>query len=160
MTPAHPFRDTERFVPQENFTIEFWVSTTAKTGMLISKRHVDSDVTMLAHIDGGITNLSLERNGSGGGSGGGAFVADGHWHHIALMKQGSEITLWVDGQKGTRAEAPAVMPSTSPWKLGCSKGKPPCVARFGGIRISNVARYTDRFTPARQHLKDGATLFP
>lgn len=153
-------RGTERFVPQENFTIEFWVSTTAKTGMLLSKRHVDSDVTMLAHVDGGVTNLSLEKNGGGSGSGGGPFIADGHWHHVALVKQGSEITLWVDGQKATRTEAPPIMPSTSPWKFGCSKGKPPCVARFGGIRISNSARYTDGFTPARQHLKDGATLFP
>ncbi|MBQ6009476.1 MAG: hypothetical protein IJL17_13120, partial [Kiritimatiellae bacterium] len=30
---------------------------------------------------------------------GGASVADGRWHHLAVVRRGDELSLWVDGEK-------------------------------------------------------------
>lgn len=60
----------------------------------------------------------------------------------------------------SRATEAAALASASPWKFGCSRDRPACAARFGGIRISNSVRYEDNFTPKKSFAKDSSTLFP
>lgn len=150
---------SERMTPGEQFTIEFWVSTRAARGTLLSKCHNAGDASIIAHIDGGAPQLSIKRGGGEGGSGAGAPINDGRWHHIAVVKKADEIVMYVDGRRGARITDQGGLGSTSPWKFGCSRDRPACAGRFGGVRISNVARYDSDFTPKKSSLKDSNTLF-
>ncbi len=151
---------TDRFSPGDYFTIEFWVSTRTPRGTLLSKCHNVGDSSIIAHVDGGAPNLSIKKGGGEGGSGAGAPINDGQWHHIAIVKKHDEISMYVDGRLGSRATEAAVLASASPWKFGCSRDRPACAARFGGIRISNSVRYEENFTPQKSFSKDSSTLFP
>ncbi len=151
---------TEPLSPGETWTIEFWVSTMSSRGTLISKRHLPGDATVLAHLDDGVVNLSVAIGGGESGSGGGARINDGRWHHIALVKQAQGLKLFVDGQSASSATVATPLLSDSPWKFGCSLGRPACAARFGGTRISNVARYSGSFSPQFLHPRDRKTLYP
>jgi hypothetical protein len=112
------------------------------------------------HLDGTEANLSVAQGGGEGGSGGGPPLNDGKWHHLAVVKQMDEVVLYVDGEQATKTTLKAALQSRSPWKFGTSNNRAPCAARFGGIRISKVARYQDSFTPKKLHAKDKDTLYP
>lgn len=151
---------TERFVPAESFTFEFWFSTRSKAGTLISKRHSQGDASVICHIDKEKIGLSVSAGAGEGGTGGGPAISDGRWHHLALVKQESQLTVYVDGQQAARSETAEDLASSSPWKLGTSYNRIPLAARFGGVRISNSARYTESFSPHKVFAKDSTTLFP
>lgn len=151
---------SDRLSPTENFTIEFWVSTQSPRGTLLSKKHAAEESSVIVHLDNTIPNLSVATTGGEGGSGGGPPINDGQWHHLALVKQADGVTLYVDGSAATRTTLKAPLQSRSPWKFGTSHNRTPCAARFGGVRISKCARYSDAFEPKRIHSKDKDTLLP
>lgn len=146
--------------PSEAFTIEFWVSTVAPKGTLLSKKHSAEDSSIIVHLDNAVPNLSVASGGGEGGSGGGGSINDGNWHHLAMVKQGNDLVLYVDGSRAVTSNLKVPLQSRSPWKYGASHNRVACVARFGGLRISKTARYQDAFTPAKVHLKDKDTLLP
>ena len=151
---------SDRFSPLDAFTIEFWMSTTAAKGTLLSKKHSADESSIIVHLDGGAANLSVAMGGGEGGSGGGLPINDGKWHHLAMVKVGNDIVLYVDGTKATSSTLKGPVASRSPWKFGTSHNRTPCSARFGGIRISKSARYENSFTPKKLHAKDKDTLLP
>lgn len=151
---------SDRLVPTETFTIEFWVATTAAKGTLLSKKHSGEDSSIIIHLDNAVPNLSIASGGGEGGSGGGAAINDGSWHHLAMVKQGRDLALYVDGTRTVTSSLKSTLQSRSPWKFGASYNRAPCAARFGGIRISKSARYQGSFTPTKAHLKDKDTLLP
>ncbi|HEY4263465.1 MAG TPA: LamG-like jellyroll fold domain-containing protein, partial [Schlesneria sp.] len=140
---------SDRLSPTDNFTIEFWVATTSPKGTLLSKKHTGEESSFIVHLDNTEPNLSIAVGGGEGGGGGGGSINDGKWHHLAVVKQMDELTLYVDGGKATGSRLKAPLQSRSPWKFGTSQGRIACEARFGGIRISKSARYLDAFTPER-----------
>lgn len=146
------------FWPGDLFTIEFWVSTTADKGTLLSKRHIDRESSMLTHLDRGVPNLSFAIGSGERGSGGGAAINDGKWHHIAIVKRMTDVSLFVDGQRTLQSQESTILDSPSPWKYGTSQGRPSIIARFGGIRISKTARYDESFAPKKRFMKDQNTL--
>jgi hypothetical protein len=154
---------TERLNPGTQFTIEFWISSTALVaGGVLSKRHADGDSTIVVHFNNeGTTNLGVHDTGGGESwTWGGKKVPDGQWHHMAVVKDGKLARLFLDGQPILGVEVNQEMVSVSPWKLGCSKGRAGYPARFARVRISSVPRYTQAFTPEKFYLKDPETLFP
>jgi len=151
---------SDRLSPTESFTIEFWMSTTAAKGTLLSKKQAADDSSIIVHIDNGTANLSIASGNGEGGSGGGPPINDGNWHHLAMVKNGNDLALFVDGSKEVRSTLNAPVISRSVWKFGTSHNRAPCAARFGGIRISKTARYDDAFSPKKLHPKDKDTLYP
>ena len=151
---------SDPFSPTEAFTIEFWVSTDAVKGTLISKRHSEEDATFLVHLDNGVPNLSISIGNGERGSGGGPTINDGKWHHIAVVRRGTELTLFVDGKQTVRTDEQDPLASRSPWKFGTSYQRVAGAARFGGLRISKSVRYDGSFVPQKQYAKDQDTLLP
>ncbi|MBS0204798.1 MAG: LamG domain-containing protein [Planctomycetes bacterium] len=149
---------SEPYSPTDAFTIEFWVSTRFN-GPLLSKR-IGGDPSFILHLPNGVPNLSVAIGGGERGSGGGAAINDGNWHHLALVKRGQTATLFVDGRQTVQTDEPTNMDSADPWRLGISHNRPSLAGRFGGIRISKTVRYDGPFTPAKVHLKDKDTLLP
>jgi hypothetical protein len=151
---------SDRWSPTDNFTIEFWVSTTSPKGTLLSKKHSSEESSFIVNLDNTEPNLSVAVGGGEGGAGGGGSINDGKWHHLAVVKQMDELTLYVDGGKATGSTLKAPLQSRSPWKFGTSYNRISCAARFGSIRISKSARYLDDFMPERVYAKDKDTLLP
>lgn len=151
---------SDRLSPTDNFTIEFWVSTTSLKGTLLSKKQASEESSFIVHLDNTEPNLSIAVGGGEGGGGGGGSINDGKWHHLAVVKQMDELTLYVDGSKVRSSTLKAPLQSRSPWKFGASYNRVSCAARFGGVRISKSARYLDDFLPERVHARDKDTLLP
>lgn len=91
-------------------------------------------------------------------------VNDNTWHHIAAVKSGSSITLYVDGvSKGTGSNAQTIGLSTEPVVVGniggAVSGEGGFIGYIDEIRVSNTARYSSTFTPSTsQFVNDDNTL--
>lgn len=86
-------------------------------------------------------------------------INDGRWHHIAGVKLGRELLLFVDGKKEAQVEGLDAYSSKVPWKVGQKDILDPMSARFCRFRLSKTPRYLIPFIPEKQYLKDSDTLF-
>lgn len=162
-----PLIGTEPFNPGSEFTIEFWVATTSVEGILLTKRYSNTDSSVQLRLSlrraGEDPRLHLEtiRNNGGGGGETSNTISDGHWHHVALVVTDSSLNLFIDGR--SVAKSPLLsgngLQSLSPWRLGSGRNSPYLSGQFGRIRISNVVRYTETFTPQKQFRPDLSTLY-
>ena len=72
------------------------------------------------------------------------------WHHLALVRQGTNYTVYVDGvSKATIANAPDINTGTNALELGSyAGGQHPSSGYYQDFRITKgLARYTGNFTP-------------
>jgi len=143
-----------------DFTIEFWVNTSVKTADGVYRR--------MFVLDGPTgdtgTNFSLTIDAAsghaiawGGNAGTGAIVnqgvniADGAWHHVACVRQGTSVSIYVDGSiQGTGTDSRSLFAGSTPApRLG---GASTSTGRMNGsmqdVRIyKGAAKYTSNFTP-------------
>jgi hypothetical protein len=81
------------------FSVEGWVNTTQSTGVIFRWRWYG----YLLRVDDSRAAFELSTSGSGGGFVGGTVlsgsrvIADGHWHHVAAVRSGNKMQLFVDG---------------------------------------------------------------
>lgn len=74
--------------------------------------------------------------------------SDDAWHHIALVRSGTTITLWIDGSSyGTATDSSSYSGDT--YYIGRNNIFTPrnMVGYIDEVRISKYARYTSSFTP-------------
>ncbi len=163
-----PLPRTQGLNPGQDFTLEFWVNTTSTSGALVSKHHVPADQSMQLRISPGKVHYEFAFPAGNGGTESNTTISDGRWHHLAIVKKAGLIDYYVDGSPVAQFEmndavsifkVAESLPSISVWKLGCALNRPPCPGRFAGIRISNVARYPQQFTPSKQYRVDAATRY-
>ncbi|MDB5386085.1 MAG: hypothetical protein JWM11_1731, partial [Planctomycetaceae bacterium] len=161
-----PLDETESLSPGVDFTLEFWFATTSKDGIVFSKHHTDADWSLRVRFSEEAMqdprlNLEIARGSGAGGSSTSNTYSDGHWHHMALVKQGAAVNVYVDGKSviSRTMQGSERLESGSPWKLGCGKGGSPLLSQFARIRISNVARYTKEFSPQKQYIRDFSTMY-
>jgi len=166
-----------------NFTIEFWMKTSAGNasgscvgggdGWINGNILVDRDV--FGGGDVGDFGISLFGGGGGlafglaqGNSGnticGSADVADGAWHHVAAVRSGTTMRLFVDGVLDASGSGPAgdvsyrngratSWPDSDPFLvLGAEKhaagaAYPSFHGGLDELRVSSSARYAAGFTP-------------
>ncbi|MDB5336329.1 MAG: hypothetical protein JWN70_1948 [Planctomycetaceae bacterium] len=162
-----PLIGTEPLDPGSEFTIEFWVATTSVEGMLVTKQFSSTDSSVQLR-------LSLRRAGEdprfhletvsgdgGGGSETSNTISDGHWHHVALVVTDSSMNLFIDGRSVAKQPLRSGngLQSASPWRLGSGRRSPYLSGQFGRVRISNVVRYTETFSPQKQFRRDLSTLY-
>jgi hypothetical protein len=124
-----------------DYTIECWFKT------------ADSGLNALASA-GAITWYLIVNGGginyySPGGSlatPGGVNYADNAWHHVAGVRSGSTVSLYVDGELIATRSSTASMDGTV--EVGYSSYYDwRCNALVDDLRITKVARYTANFTP-------------
>ncbi|MBN2890226.1 MAG: HYR domain-containing protein, partial [Bacteroidales bacterium] len=80
-----------------SFTIESWINTTSANSYLpiIAKSGVSEDIS-LCLVDGYASLKSFYTTVSGV-----TFINDGNWHHIAVTKDGMNVSIYVDGMLET-----------------------------------------------------------
>lgn len=141
-----------------NFTIEAWVKTsTASTAdaSCILSQSIAAATSDSSFFFGVGTNAGLWISSGTGWTysvtSTGVNVADGSWHHVAVVRNGTSIVMYVDGvSKGTTTLSAGFTlgNSTRVVTIGCQNGTG---AFFSGnvedLRVSNgVAVYTTNFT--------------
>ncbi|HNT28669.1 MAG TPA: LamG domain-containing protein, partial [bacterium] len=87
--------------------------------------------------------------------------ANGDWYHVALVKNGTALTIFVDGEPSAATTAASASYANSEnLFFGSRRSSTP--SYFDGlideIRISNVARYNSSFTPQQRFASDGNTI--
>jgi len=144
-----------------DYTVEFWVKHTDHAGTetyITQYEDVDNN-WMIYHVHGTGIYFNVQ---SGAGSviqiNSGDEIVDNEWHHIALSKDATVYTLFLDGVDiGTTTDA-----STDTFAgalLVGSDGTNAFAGSIDEVRISNVDRYTSGFTPqTANHSNDGNTL--
>ncbi|MDB5389018.1 MAG: hypothetical protein JWM11_4664 [Planctomycetaceae bacterium] len=145
--------------PGNLFSIEFWISTTATTGPVVSKRHLpDGESSIVVSLQDGFVAIVSNADFTWEPETGKTKINDGAWHHVAAVKIGEQLLLFVDGQKEAQCPGRESFSSKSPWKAGCSTDQEPVSVRLARIRLSGTSRYLFPFTPDKQYGKDAGTL--
>jgi hypothetical protein len=136
-----------------DFTVELWaqMDNWGAYGFFIGN----------ANHSAGTGGWGIARHSAGGGfvwlvypGGGISASADGWsagtWHHIALTRSGSTVTLWLDGASAGTVSDSATWTSTNALQIGQAPAGTAysLTGNVDEIRISNTARYTSAFTPA------------
>lgn len=113
-------------IGQTDFTIEFWLKTSASTGGSCApgtngagwiNGHIVIDRDVFNNGDHGDYGISLangrvcfgiDRQGTGRTIQGSSDVADGQWHHIAVTRNAAngQMRIYVDGQQEASANGP------------------------------------------------------
>ncbi len=167
-----------------DFTLEFWLkaepganaSTAAQCdandGWIYGNIVVDRDIfgggdygDYGISLSGGRVVFGASVGGAGNTICGGAVVADGAWHHVAVTRQAGtgQLRVFVDGQLDAQGSGPAGDISYRDNRAAGSAADPYLVIAaekhdagaaypsFSGwvdeLRVSNIVRYTASFTP-------------
>jgi hypothetical protein len=113
-----------QFADQAGFTFAGWVKTTANYGPIVSQRAGSNEnpvIDIMVGYDGGSDEpgrlMALVRDDNhkeGYARVTGGAVNDGQWHHFALVRIGTTITLYLDGAvQGSSTSAAAGGPITT-----------------------------------------------
>lgn len=79
-----------------------------------------------------------------------AFPSDGAWHHLAITRRATRLTIWLDGTVAVEREGGTfeLTPSRTPLAFGAaSRSAPAAAIRLGPMRLSSTLRYEAPFTP-------------
>jgi hypothetical protein len=138
-----------------NFTIEFWFypTTTGSNGGLINKRGANVNYSpFLIQFNSSTILFGVSTSGSSWAAlGTSGAVAINAWHHVALVRNGTSITGYVDGVSAMTGTATgAVMTNTSGIAIGqdqSNSGGNCFVGYVSDMRLTKgTALYTSSFT--------------
>ena len=135
--------------PEEDFTVAMRVklseSQGKRIGQVFSGWVAGMDDSLRLVMDGGKVFARFEAGG--GHSTPGAALAAGEWHHVAAVKRGSTLTLFVDGWRIGESAAPEF---TTTQATDCALGGNP---HFSGNEFL-AARFTDFAVFGRALMED------
>ena len=86
-----------------------------------------------------------------------ANIMDGIWHHVALVWDGLQQRLFVDGLKNDPKRLPGTLKIGNSY-LGGQAGDKPFKGSIDEVRISKIARYSDSFSPDCTWIPDVNTI--
>jgi hypothetical protein len=140
-----------------NFTIEFWVYFSATlpgwSELVCTSLNgtVGANMTALEVLSNG--SLSYYAQGNTLFTSSAGVVTTNTWYHIALVKNGTNQALYVNGTSVASATSSVQPNSGYAWTIGdriagAGSGQYPLTGYIDDLRITNgVARYTATFTP-------------
>ncbi len=118
-----------------NFTIEFWLKTTnVGTQFLFTKQGTcGPDSYWYIRTTGGVPRMEVDQNVLGtnlAAVNGTTAVNDGVWHHLAFVRSGTSLMIYVDGALNATQATTGVanISNTTAFKMASS----PCAGRFSG----------------------------
>ena len=107
-----------------DFTISAWIETTNSSGSVVCKYwgvnyqrsywfYVTSDKLKFVSSKDGVSASNVEGN---------TVVTDGKWHHVAVVKEGTTATLYLDGSPdGSGAAYSSLYNNPNPLVIGIAK---------------------------------------
>ncbi len=150
-------------MPDGPVTVEAWVNPNAILGnqSLVSKAQ-QSEFGLA--LRGGMPSFIIHLDGKYQSAAATSPLKVGTWTHLAGVFTGQEVILYVDGKEVARQPASGKRGlNPLPLYVGADPGKDGEVTRpFDGfldnVRVSNSARYTENFSPAKEFPVDEKTV--
>jgi len=140
----------------DNWTIEWWQKIPIDASGFLSVLCQDANVPTYSGIDVFINNGSIQMF-NGGRQTSESAATRGEWNHVALQKNGTDLTAYINGAAQTfNGSHPGTIAPSSPLNVVIGSRTADGGANFYGqyfngqlanIRVSTVARYTTTFTP-------------
>lgn len=138
-----------------NFTIEMWLYVNATSDMQIINTADSANYSYAIYKAGTNLGFYLSSNGTSWNLvSGNTFgtVNTGTWYHVALVRNGSTVTPYLNGVAGTSATVTAALADFAVLGIGDSTQSTPGASALNGyiddLRITKgYARYTANFTP-------------
>jgi len=143
-----------------NFTIEMWLKTNSSVqyAQLVGNETVSSGFTFVINNNSSTGGqLAVYLNGSLVVSSSSGDWSDDTWHHIALTRSGSTVTLWGDGTSLGTGTSSASFNGAASMVVARNNVYTPrnLVGYIDDLRITKgVARYTANFTPPNAAFPD------
>jgi hypothetical protein len=143
----------------KDFTIEFWMYANSLSGTigLFGKRASESNFSpLIVEIASGVLKLYISTDGASWAVSGlsTATLSTATWYHIAMVRSGSTVYLFVNGTSvgSTGTASGALMTNAASVTIGRDSLSPTACVDFNGylddFRITRgYARYTANFTP-------------
>jgi hypothetical protein len=148
-----------------DFTVELWFLTQERTGGLLTKRQNDMESSLTIFLKDGHPAVIGDGPGHRVDGVAATQVNDGAWHHLAAVKTDTRVRLFVDGKPSADIEIRPAYKSGSAWILGFHRPWLKAYryrgleGNFALIRLSRIARYSERFSPRGDYSSDRDTLF-
>ena len=135
-----------------DFTIEFWMNPTYPNSswQAIISRNYSSTYGWRLYKIMNSNNFAFYQSGGSHINTSGVTMTAGTWYHIAVVRSGTTITIYVDGvAKGSGASTTNLSPTTAlEIGQGVVTSAYPYYGYLDDLRITKgVARYTSNFTP-------------
>jgi formylglycine-generating enzyme required for sulfatase activity len=132
-------------------------SSTSSLGFTIIVFSDNGSRTFIAKVKAATGNCGSNCSQLGGND---QLVA-GSWYHVALVRDGDALRLYVDGAlRDSTTVPPNYWPAAKTFRIGL--GEDPFWPRFTGsvdeVRLSSVVRYSGDFNPARRFAPDADTI--
>ena len=130
-----------------DFTIEFWVkSTSALNQDLLSKRPICGHSSFWHVAMQGVPFIEIDQDAAGTGYGSVAATTslnDGAFHHVAFVRQGTSLRVFIDGTLNNSAtlSAVAAINNTAPVVAGWSPCQPPGTTHYFSGALDEIALY-------------------
>jgi hypothetical protein len=135
-------------------TLEFWVNHTTTSGSqgYIAQYEDGSNRWWLAHESGSGMQFEVTSGGSGivdSGWVAGAELSANRWYHVAVVKNGNDYNLYVDGVSKWSVTDSSTDTFAGPLYIGYldAGSTYPLKGNIDCLRLSDSARYTADFTP-------------
>ena len=191
-TPADPFAldfsgASTRYVAAKDFsavedktcTYEAWVKTSVAAIQYLFQEYQSTTNCQLRTNSLGALACSMTPDGGSPSTITGVSISDGNWHHVAVVLDGANRTLYCDGALGTPASIPAGTYTVNTSRIGHSssswQGSIACVRVYSGAlslaelqqnRAAGMAwpqafnPGSERIPAARHYLHIGDTIVP
>jgi hypothetical protein len=133
------------------FTAEAWINTLGLPNVAGHPHHKrgTGGIGWFTSIGDGLISVSVNPYpDSNSGISGTRYVADGQWHHIAVIISNTDMQLYVDGELDAQRPilSPGSVDNDGVLVLGLQGGNPfPFRGLMDEVRISNTARSPDEF---------------
>jgi hypothetical protein len=143
-----------------DFTIECWIYTNAGGGGAIlnqSDSGAASDSSFIIWLGSGTVGIYItEDTGWDKSNINTTTVNDNTWHHLAGIRHGNNLEMYVDGvATSTTSVAGVDIPDSGRvFEVGAQAGTGPYTGYIDEIRVSKIARWTESFTPPYKAYQD------
>lgn len=143
------------------FTIEFWcypnvVHTTAVGDRFIIAKGVNQTGAVMLGVSNGGVRLRLNVSTDSAYSA----TMNTSWHHIALVRNGNNFTVYVDGTSRISTSSTININAALPFQYGAPVVGIGSNFAYNGalteLRVSDIARYTSNFTPPTERFTNDA----
>ena len=154
---SYAFTATLPSLNSNNFTIETWINQSATSSESPLVKYFQTDIIELRLVNGKL--VSFYNNGAGGTITDGPTLANNIWYHVALVRNGTTLTQYVNGvANGTPATISGTSNATAVY-IGRNQtaGGTNFNGSMSNLKISNTAIYTGNFTPSTLPLSSNSS---
>ncbi len=155
----------DEWVNGSEWTVEYWVRGTSFSGYEVhfgdwggaSDRSfflgsdTGGDIMFFYTDSGGTLDTAIRAD---------TVLSTNSWHHIALVKDSTNFTLYVDGSSVDSGASENIRAQGNPTRIGAAAtNAEDFIGYIDEVRVSDTARYTANFTPeSTQFTNDSNTL--